>query len=138
VARSIQQASLPQEVPTLEDWQIAPYYRTAREVGGDFYDFFELEDGRVGLVVGDATGKGVPAALVVAATCSMLRAVALALNSYSPGEVLSRVNEVLLARIPPNMFVTPNWAIRGMSSALPLRYTAAMPADGSNTCARKS
>ena len=111
-------------MPTLEDWQIAPYYRTAREVGGDFYDFFELEDGRV--------------ALVVAATCSMLRAVALALNSYSPGEVLSRVNEVLLARIPPNMFVTPNWAIRGMSSALPLRYTAAMTADGSNTCAQKS
>src|SRR5215207_6097081 len=60
VARSIQQASLPQ----LEGWQITPFYRPAREVGGDFYDFLELEDGRLGLVVGDATGKGVPAALV--------------------------------------------------------------------------
>jgi serine phosphatase RsbU (regulator of sigma subunit) len=52
-------------VPTLEGWQIAPYYQPAREVGGDFYDFFELRDGRLGLVVGDATGKSVPAALVI-------------------------------------------------------------------------
>jgi predicted ester cyclase len=61
VARSIQQASLPEEVPTPEGWQIAPYYQPAREVGGDFYDFLELADGRLGVVVGDATGKGVPA-----------------------------------------------------------------------------
>jgi serine phosphatase RsbU (regulator of sigma subunit)/predicted ester cyclase len=106
VARSIQQASLPKEVPTLEGWKIAPYYRPAREVGGDFYDFFELEEGRVGVVVGDATGKGVPAALVVTATCSMLRAVAQASGTSSPGEVLARVNETLLARIPPNTFAT--------------------------------
>ena len=45
VARGIQQASLPKEVPTLEDWQITPFYQPAREVGGDFYDLFELEDG---------------------------------------------------------------------------------------------
>jgi serine phosphatase RsbU (regulator of sigma subunit)/predicted ester cyclase len=111
VAQSIQQASLPKEVPTLEGWQITPYYQPAREVGGDFYDFFELEEGRVGIVVGDATGKGVPAALVVTATCSMLRAVAQALGSSSPGEVLARVNETLLARIPPNTFVTCFYAI---------------------------
>lgn len=62
VARRIQQASLPKEVPEPEGWQITPYYQPTREVGGDFYDLFELEDGRVGVVVGDATGKGVPAA----------------------------------------------------------------------------
>ena len=111
VARSIQQASLPKEVPQLEGWQITPYYQPAREVGGDFYDFFELEDGRVGVVVGDATGKGVPAALVVTATYSMLRAVAQALGSFSPGEILAQVNETLLARIPSNMFVTCFYAI---------------------------
>jgi serine phosphatase RsbU (regulator of sigma subunit)/predicted ester cyclase len=110
VARSMQQASLPKEVPTLEGWQIAPYYQPAREVGGDFYDFFELEDGQIGLAVGDATGKGVPAALAVTASCSMLRAVAQD-SGYSPGEVLGRVNETLVARIPPNMFVTCFYAI---------------------------
>ncbi|MDQ4004042.1 MAG: SpoIIE family protein phosphatase [Actinomycetota bacterium] len=111
LARSMQQASLPKEVPELEGWQISPYYQPAREVGGDFYDFFDLEDGRVGLAVGDATGKGMPAAIAVTASCSMLRAVAQALDSSSPGEVLERVNETLLTRIPVNMFVTCFYAI---------------------------
>jgi predicted ester cyclase len=111
VARSIQQASLPEEVPTLEGWHITPFYQPAREVGGDFYDFFELEDGLVGVVVGDATGKGIPAALVAEATSNMLRAVAQAFGSVSPGEVLARVNQTLLARIPQNMFVTSFYAI---------------------------
>jgi predicted ester cyclase len=53
VARRIQQASLPKEVPALEGWEISNHYRPVREVGGDFYDLFELEDGRVGVVVGD-------------------------------------------------------------------------------------
>ncbi len=111
VARSIQQASLPKEVPTLEGWQISPFYRPAREVGGDFYDFHFLSEGRVGLVVGDATGKGVPAALVMSTTLGMIQLAAGALDSSSPGEVLSRVNETLFARIPPNMFVTCFYAI---------------------------
>jgi serine phosphatase RsbU (regulator of sigma subunit)/predicted ester cyclase len=111
VARSIQQASLPKEVPTLEGWQITPFYRPAREVGGDFYDFLELEDGRLGLVVGDATGKGVPAALVMASARSMLRAIAQALGSTSPGDVLGRVNDALFIDIPANMFVTCFYAI---------------------------
>ena len=111
LARTIQQASLPKEVPKLEGWQISPYYQPAREVGGDFYDFFDLEDGRVVVVVGDATGKGMPAALIAEATSNMLRAVAQALGSSSPGGVLSRVNETLLARIPDNMFVTCFYAI---------------------------
>jgi ketosteroid isomerase-like protein len=109
VARRIQQASLPKEVPTLEDWQIAPYYQPAREVGGDFYDFFDLADGRLGVVVGDATGKGVPAALMMASTRSTLRAVAQA--SESPGDALRRVNDPLATDIPTNMFVTCFYAI---------------------------
>src|SRR5215216_5319186 len=99
VARNIQQASLPKEVPTLEGWQIISLYQPAREVGGDFYDFFDLEEGRVGVVVGDATGKGMPAALMAEATSNMLRAVAQALGSSSPGKVLAQVNETLVARI---------------------------------------
>ena len=115
VARRIQQASLPEVVPALEGWEISPRYRPAREVGGDFFDFLELEDGCLGLVVGDATGKGVPAALVMSTTCGMLRAVSQA-SDYSPGEVLERVNEALTARIPANMFVTCFYGVLDPSS----------------------
>jgi serine phosphatase RsbU (regulator of sigma subunit) len=79
-------------------------------VGGDFYDFLELEDGRLGLVVGDATGHGVPAALMMANTQSVLRAVAQRGGSEQ-GRILAEVNEVLLAYIPPSMFVTCFYAI---------------------------
>jgi predicted ester cyclase len=115
VARSIQQASLPKEVPQLEGWQVAPFYQPAREVGGDFYDFHLLSEGRLGLAVGDATGKGVPAALVMSTTCGMLR---LAAQSYSsPGQMLQRVNEALFPYIPANMFVTCFYAILDPNSA---------------------
>ncbi len=67
--------------------------------------------------MGDATGKGTPAALAVSATSSMLRAVAQALGSSSPGEVLAQVNETLVARIPQNMFVTCFYAILDPKSA---------------------
>ena len=115
VARRIQQASLPKEMPQLEDWHIAPYYQPAREVGGDFYDFLELADGRLGVVVGDATGKGVPAALMMASTRSTLRAVAQACES--PGDALRRVNDPLATDIPTNMFVTCFYAILDPKSA---------------------
>jgi serine phosphatase RsbU (regulator of sigma subunit) len=122
VAQRIQQASLPEEVPELEGWQINPYYKPAREVGGDFYDFLELPNEHLGVVVGDATGHGVPAALVMSTTCGMLRAVALSVDS--PGEVLARVNEALSARIPPSMFVTCFYAILDLKNG-GLRYANA-------------
>src|SRR5215212_4138792 len=104
VARLIQQNFLPKELPDLPGWQIAAYYRPAREVGGDFYDVIPLPDGRVGFVVGDVTDKGVPAALVMSATRSVLRASAQRL--IEPGEVLERVNEHLCPDMPEKMFVT--------------------------------
>ncbi len=109
VARLIQQTLLPKTLPELPGYDVAAYYQPAREVGGDFYDFVDLEDGRLGLVVGDVTDKGVPAALVMATTRTMLRAAAQRL--FSPGEVLQRVNDVLVADIPPNMFVTCLYAV---------------------------
>ena len=109
VARLIQQTLLPKTLPELPGYDVAAYYQPAREVGGDFYDFLDLEDGRFGLVVGDVTDKGVPAALVMATTRTMLRAAAQRL--LSPGEVLQRVNDVLVQDIPPNMFVTCLYAI---------------------------
>jgi serine phosphatase RsbU (regulator of sigma subunit)/anti-sigma regulatory factor (Ser/Thr protein kinase) len=104
VARLIQQNFLPKELPDLPGWQIAAYYRPAREVGGDFYDVIPLPDGRVGFVVGDVTDKGVPAALVMSATRSLIRASAQRL--IEPGEVLERVNEQLCPDMPAKMFVT--------------------------------
>jgi serine phosphatase RsbU (regulator of sigma subunit) len=122
VAHRIQQASLPKEVPEPEGWEITPYYQPAREVGGDFYDFLELPNGHLGLVVGDATGKGVPAALVMASARSTLRAVAPA--SESPGDVLRRANDPLATAIPTNMFVTCFYAIVDPKSGS-LRYANA-------------
>jgi serine phosphatase RsbU (regulator of sigma subunit)/predicted ester cyclase len=104
VARQIQQELLPETIPKPHGWRIAAYYGPAREVGGDFYDFLEFPDGRLGLVVGDATGHGMPAALMMATTRGMLRAVVQSLES--PGEVLAKVNDALVADIPPNTFVT--------------------------------
>jgi serine phosphatase RsbU (regulator of sigma subunit) len=123
VARLIQQTLLPKSLPGLPGYDVAAYYRPAREVGGDFYDFLELEDGRLGLVVGDATGHGVPAALMMANTQSVLRAVAQRGGS-EPGRILAEVNEVLLAYIPPSMFVTCFYAILDPKSGT-LRYANA-------------
>jgi PAS domain S-box-containing protein len=105
VARLIQQTLLPKSAPELRGYQIAAYYQPAREVGGDFYDFFELGDGRLGLVVGDASGKGIPAAMVMANTRSVLRTVAQG-GAVGPGQVLEEANEILYPDIPANMFVT--------------------------------
>ena len=122
VARLIQQTLLPKAVPELGGWDVAAYYQPAREVGGDFYDFLELDDGHLGLVVGDVTDKGVPAALVMATTRTMLRASAQRLDS--PGEVLRQVNDVIVRDIPPNMFITCLYAILDTRSGK-LRYANA-------------
>jgi serine phosphatase RsbU (regulator of sigma subunit)/anti-sigma regulatory factor (Ser/Thr protein kinase) len=109
VARLIQQTLLPRAVPDVPGWGITPYYEPAREVGGDFYDFLALPDGHLGLVIADVTDKGVPAALVMATTRSVLRAAATRLES--PGAVLARVNDMLVPDIPANMFVTCFYAV---------------------------
>jgi serine phosphatase RsbU (regulator of sigma subunit)/predicted ester cyclase len=110
VARRIQHALLPKAVPELEGWEILPHYQPAREVGGDFYDFPPVADGRVGLVIGDVSGKGIPAAVLMASTQSVLRAISQRGDSL-PDQVLTEANEVLCTYIPPNMFVTCFYAI---------------------------
>ncbi len=104
VARQIQRTMLPGDVPHLGGWHIMAHYQPAREVGGDFYDFFSLPGGKLGLVIGDVTGKGVPAALVMATTLSVVRTVA---GDYdSPGGVLERINRLLVPGMHRSMFVT--------------------------------
>jgi len=121
VARMIQHTLLPKSLPELEGHEIAAYYQPAREVGGDFYDFLRLPDGRLGLFVGDVSGKGVPAAIVMAITRTLLRS---AYHLGSPGEILEQVNESLLPDIPPNMFVTCLAALLDSSTGL-LQYANA-------------
>jgi serine phosphatase RsbU (regulator of sigma subunit)/anti-sigma regulatory factor (Ser/Thr protein kinase) len=122
VARLIQQNFLPRELPKLPGWQVSAHYRPAREVGGDFYDVIELEGGRVAFVVGDVTDKGVPAAMVMAATRSVLRAASQRLGS--PAAVLQRANELLCPDMPPKMFVTCLFAVLDPRTAI-LRYANA-------------
>jgi len=104
IAQIIQQQFLPKSLPDLPSWHVAAFYRPARTVGGDFYDFIPLPDGRVMFVVGDVTDKGVPAALVMASTHALLRDAAPRL--ISPGQVLGHVNDMLCVDIPAHMFVT--------------------------------
>ena len=104
VARVIQETLLPKELPELAGLQVSAHWQPAREVSGDFYDFLEFPDGRLGVVIADVTDKGVPAALVMATTRTIIRATAERI--VSPGEVLQRTNDLLNPDIPRNMFVT--------------------------------
>ncbi len=116
IAHLIQQNLLPKEAPELAGWIPAAFYRSAREVGGDFYDFIELKDGRVGFVIGDVTDKGVPAAMVMASTRSVIRSVAMRVGA--PGDVLEEVNDFLCPQMPPKMFVTCLYAVLEPASGL--------------------
>jgi serine phosphatase RsbU (regulator of sigma subunit)/anti-sigma regulatory factor (Ser/Thr protein kinase) len=114
VARVIQQTLLPKALPELHGWQLDALWRPARAVSGDFYDYVTFPDGKLGLVVGDVTDKGVPAALVMATTRSILRA---ALEHYnSPGDILAYANDLLCPDIPQNMFVTCLYIVLDTSS----------------------
>jgi serine phosphatase RsbU (regulator of sigma subunit) len=104
VARLVQEQFLPAEVPDLAGWRVVAFYRSAREVGGDFYSFINLPTGELGVAIGDVTDKGAPAALVMATTQGLLGAEAPRVGS--PSSVLERVNEVLVLNTPEKMFVT--------------------------------
>jgi serine phosphatase RsbU (regulator of sigma subunit) len=121
-AQTIQRSLLPKEMPKLPGWKIAAHYQPAREVGGDLYDFLPLADGRWGLVIGDATDKGVPAALLMASVRSMIHAAALVMDA--PGALLAHVNDLLCADTPPQMFVTCFYALLDPASGR-VRYANA-------------
>ncbi|MBI4790312.1 MAG: SpoIIE family protein phosphatase [Chloroflexi bacterium] len=104
VARLIQQTLLPKQLPDLPGWRLAVHYQPARAVGGDFYDFCPLPDGRLVIMEGDVTDKGVPAALVMATTRAILRGAVR--SELSPGAALERANNLLCPEIPEKMFVT--------------------------------
>ena len=107
-ARTIQQALLPRTSPLIPGFIVSGLSLPAGAVGGDWYDFIPLEDGRWGLVLADVSGKGMAAALLMSATRGMLRS--LARVGSSPGEVLTRLNNMLLEDFPDGRFVTMVYA----------------------------
>jgi sigma-B regulation protein RsbU (phosphoserine phosphatase) len=107
-ARAIQQALLPRSSPLIPGFRIAGLSVPAGAVGGDWYDFIPLNDGRWGLVLADVAGKGMAAALLMSATRGMVRS--LALMASGPAEVLSRLNNMLLEDFPSGRFVTMVYA----------------------------
>jgi sigma-B regulation protein RsbU (phosphoserine phosphatase) len=109
VARSIQASFMPDAPPQEEGWEIATTWRSARQVGGDFFDFIPLKDGRWGLVIADVADKGIPAALFMAMCRSLLRAAAI--NRTSPAETLVRVNEMLFNDSRSDLFITVFYAV---------------------------
>ena len=109
VARSILETLLPRTIPEFSGWEALAHWQPAKAVGGDFYDFIHLKDGRLGLIIGDVTDHGIPTSLVMAITKNIIHAM---VRSYPlPGEVLSRINNLLYPLIPSNMFVTCLYAI---------------------------
>lgn len=104
LARQIQQTFIPSRLPTHPKWQIATRWRTARQVGGDFYDLIELPNHKLGVFIADVADKGMPAALFMALTRTLVRAAVL--ETKSPAEALQRVNDLLLPDTQQGMFVT--------------------------------
>jgi len=114
VARDIQASFLPEACPVVAGWEVCSYWQAARQVGGDFYDFIPLrprEDGgeRWGLVVADVADKGVPAALFMALSRTLMRTVAI--NRIAPATTLARLNELIFADAKTDLFVTFFYAV---------------------------
>ncbi|AWK87207.1 SpoIIE family protein phosphatase [Azospirillum thermophilum] len=104
IARTMQLTILPQVFPSLPQMEVAARMVPAKEVGGDFYDFFPIPGGKVAIVIADVSGKGIPAAFFMLITRTMLRAIAE--SGVGPAETMRRVNNLLAAENEQSMFVT--------------------------------
>ncbi|MDA3916792.1 MAG: SpoIIE family protein phosphatase [Deltaproteobacteria bacterium] len=109
IGRDLQMSMLPAECPTIDGFEIAAHSVQAREVGGDFYDFIEMEEEKLGMVIGDVTGKSVSGALVMSASRSVLRM--LAEEDFSVGEVMTRANRRIKKDGKIGMFVALLYAV---------------------------
>ncbi len=117
LARQIQQTFIPSVLPTHPNWQIAARWRTARQVGGDFYDVIELPKNRLGLFIADVADKGMPAALFMALTRTLVRAAVV--ETSSPAEALQRVNDSLLPDTThQGMFITAVYGELDLNSGM--------------------
>lgn len=114
LATKIQRSILPEILEGHADFEIGATMLPARQVSGDFYDFFLIDDHRLGLAIGDVSGKGIPAALFMAVSRTLLRATAL--HGTSPGECLTHVNRVLLKQNDGSVFLTLLYGILNLAT----------------------
>lgn len=114
LAHEIQQTFMPDRWLGLPGWDLAFAWSAARQVAGDFYDFFELPGGRLGLVIADVADKGMPAALFMALTRTLVRAAAL--EKTAAAAVMARVNDLLAPDARDGMFVTAIYAILSLET----------------------
>jgi len=112
IARSVQMSLLPKENPLAEGYDIAGVCIPALEVGGDYYDFFQLGDGKIGIAIGDVSGKGVPAAIYMTLTKGILQSHAG--ESMSPRDVLNKLNRQMYLNIERSSFVSMFYAVLDM------------------------
>jgi len=103
-ARQVQRSFLPSSLPEVQGFQFSRRYSPVFQVGGDFYDFISLPGERMGVLIGDVSGKGVSAALLMARLTSDIRA--FAVSGQGPAEVMTRANDALISRVQDNMFAT--------------------------------
>ncbi len=114
LARDIQKTFLPDRLPSPAGWNLDSRWQPARQVGGDFYDLIKLSGGRMGLVIADVSDKGLPAALYMTVTRTLIRAAVK--GEASPAKALMRVNELLLADTQNGMFITAFYAILALKT----------------------
>jgi len=114
LARQIQKTFLPDSLPQAAGWDIAATWLTARQVGGDFYDVFELPGGQLGFFIADVSDKGIPAAIFMAVARTLMRAVVY--NTPSPAEMMRRVNMLILPDNKESMFVTAVYGVLTIKS----------------------
>jgi phosphoserine phosphatase RsbU/P len=109
LARQIQQTFLPDRLPQPPGWDVDVRWETARQVGGDFYDVFPLDNNLLGLVIADVSDKGLPAALYMTVTRTLIRS---KIREHdNPADVLKEVNELLFSESPESMFITAVYGI---------------------------
>jgi len=116
IAEELQANLLPKKMPQIPGYDISSYYRPSREVGGDYYDFIEIDGDHLGIVVADVSGKGIPGSIVMTETRALLKSEAV--RTLSPAETLMRVNKVLYNDIKRGMFVTVFYAVLDLDKSV--------------------
>ncbi len=116
IAEELQANLLPRKVPQIPGYDVSAYYRPSREVGGDYYDFIEIDADHLGLLVADVSGKGIPGSIVMTETRALVKSEAV--RTLSPAETLNRVNRVLYNDIKRGMFVTVFYMILSIQKGI--------------------